>query len=116
MDALAPLMADDMVFLKPGREPFGKREFPEGSSQSAAKVKISVQADVKEVRVAGDHVVRAVNQRVPSRGLTRRSPSVRPKICPVRIRMNLSDTSWSWSRTAQLSPAERSRSYQRRGF
>lgn len=52
--ALAPLMADDMVFLAPGREPFGKREFLEGSGQSAGKMKISVQADVKEVRVTGD--------------------------------------------------------------
>src|ERR1051326_1926039 len=54
VDALAPLMADDMVFLTPGREPFGKREFLEGSRQSAGKMKISVQADVKDVRVAGD--------------------------------------------------------------
>ena len=52
--ALARLMADDMVFLAPGREPFGKREFLEGSGQSASNTKISVQADVKEVRVAGD--------------------------------------------------------------
>jgi uncharacterized protein (TIGR02246 family) len=54
MDALAPLMADDIVFLTPGREPFGKREFLEGSRQSACNVKVSVQADVMEVRVAGD--------------------------------------------------------------
>ena len=54
VDAIAPLMADDMVFLTPGREPFGKREFLEGSGQSAGKVKISVQADVQEVRVSGD--------------------------------------------------------------
>ena len=54
VDALAPLMADDIVFLTPGREPFGKREFLEGSRQSAGTVKVSVQADVKEVRVAGD--------------------------------------------------------------
>jgi len=52
VDALAPLMADDMVFLTPAREPFGNREILEGSRQSAGKV--SVQADVKEVRVAGD--------------------------------------------------------------
>ena len=54
VDALGPLMADDMLFLTPGREPFGKREFLEGSRQSAGKVQISVQADVKEVRVVGD--------------------------------------------------------------
>ena len=54
VDALAALMADDMVFLTPGREPFGKREFLGGSQQSAGEVKVSVQADVQEVRVAGD--------------------------------------------------------------
>src|SRR5215472_879176 len=54
LDELAPLMADDMVFLTPGREPFGKREFLEGSRQSAGEVKVSVQADVKEGGVAGD--------------------------------------------------------------
>lgn len=54
VDSLAPLMADDMVFLTPGNQPFGKREFLEGSRQSAGKMKISVQAEVKEVRVAGD--------------------------------------------------------------
>jgi len=54
VDALAPLMADDMVFLTPGGEPFGKREFLEASRQSAGNVTCSVQADVVEVRVAGD--------------------------------------------------------------
>jgi uncharacterized protein (TIGR02246 family) len=54
VDALGPLMADDMVFLMPGREPFGKIEFLESSRQSAGKVKISVQADVQEVQVEGD--------------------------------------------------------------
>ena len=53
-DAIAPLMADDMVFLTPGREPFGKREFLGSSRESAGRVKVSVQADVQEVRVAGD--------------------------------------------------------------
>ena len=54
VDALAPLMADDMVFLTPGGQPFGKREFLEGARQSAGSVKVSVKAEVQEVRVAGD--------------------------------------------------------------
>jgi len=54
VDSLAPLKANDMVVLTPGREPFGTLEFLEGSRQSAGKVKISVQADVREVRSAGD--------------------------------------------------------------
>jgi len=54
IDALAPLMADDMVFLTPGRQPFGKREFLEGSRQSAGTMKISVNAEIQELRVEGD--------------------------------------------------------------
>ena len=54
LEALAPLMAEDMVFLTPGREPFGKGEFLQGSRESAGKVKISVHADVQEVRVEGN--------------------------------------------------------------
>ena len=54
VDALAPMMAEDMVFLTPGREPFGRREFLEGSRQSAGKVRVSVQTEVKEIRIAGD--------------------------------------------------------------
>jgi ketosteroid isomerase-like protein len=42
------------VFLTPGREPFGKREFLERSRQSKGKVKVSVRADVMEVQAAGD--------------------------------------------------------------
>jgi hypothetical protein len=52
VDALAPLMADDMVFLTAGREPFGKREFLAGPRPAAGQV--SVRADVKEIQVSGD--------------------------------------------------------------
>ena len=53
VDALAPLMADDMVFLTPGREPFGKREFLERSRQSTG-MKISIRAEINELSVVGD--------------------------------------------------------------
>ncbi len=54
MDALAPLMAEDMVFLTPGREPFGKQEFLGSSDPSAEAPKISVDAEVREIQVSGD--------------------------------------------------------------
>jgi uncharacterized protein (TIGR02246 family) len=47
------LMTEDVVFLTPGREPFGKKEF--AASFAAQKgMKIDGQSDVREVRVEGD--------------------------------------------------------------
>src|ERR1019366_8029383 len=54
VDALAPLMADDIVFLTPGGEPFGKREFLEGSRQSAGKGRFAVEEAVREGGGGGD--------------------------------------------------------------
>jgi uncharacterized protein (TIGR02246 family) len=47
------LMADDALFMTPGREPFGKAEF-ETQSAALAGVEIDGRADVLEVEVAGD--------------------------------------------------------------
>jgi uncharacterized protein (TIGR02246 family) len=47
------LMADDVVFLVPGRPPFGKREF--AAAQSAmAGFRMDGTSNVREVQVAGD--------------------------------------------------------------
>ena len=54
LEAILPLMADDMVFLTPGQAPFGKREFADGFRQSAGKAQLTVRAEVQEVRVTGD--------------------------------------------------------------
>jgi uncharacterized protein (TIGR02246 family) len=54
LEAILPLMADDMVFLTPGRAPFGKQEFAEQSRQSAGQAQVKVQAHVQEIRVSGD--------------------------------------------------------------
>ena len=53
-ERILPLMADDMVFLTPGQAPFGKREFADGFRQSAGMARVSVRADVQEIRVSGD--------------------------------------------------------------
>jgi uncharacterized protein (TIGR02246 family) len=47
------LMTDDVVFLTPGREPFGKKEF--AASFAAQKgMKVDGESDVREVQVEGD--------------------------------------------------------------
>ena len=49
------LMADDVVFLVPGLEPFGKARFAEAAkSQSGASVHFEVNSEIEEIKVMGD--------------------------------------------------------------
>lgn len=52
-ETVLSLIADDVVFLTPGRAPFGKAEFAE-SQKGLADYKIDATADVREVKVVGD--------------------------------------------------------------
>jgi uncharacterized protein (TIGR02246 family) len=47
------LMSDDVVFMTPGQEPFGKDEF-RARSQSLKGVEIDGRAEVREIAVLGD--------------------------------------------------------------
>jgi uncharacterized protein (TIGR02246 family) len=47
------LMADDVVFMVPGREPFGKEAFA-AASQSMKDVRFEGSYDIREIKVAGD--------------------------------------------------------------
>jgi uncharacterized protein (TIGR02246 family) len=47
------LMADDAVFLVPGREPFGKQEFA-AESRAMRDVKLEGSNDIEELRLLGD--------------------------------------------------------------
>lgn len=47
------LMADDVVFMVPGREPFGKDEF-RAASQAMRGVEMDGGAEIRELRVIGD--------------------------------------------------------------
>jgi uncharacterized protein (TIGR02246 family) len=48
------LMADDVVFLTPGRPPFGRKEFEAGFKGMQGHVRIEGKSDIQEVRVSGD--------------------------------------------------------------
>jgi uncharacterized protein (TIGR02246 family) len=48
------LMADDVVFLTSGREPFGRREFAAGFEGMQSQVRIDGKNEIQEVRVSGD--------------------------------------------------------------
>src|SRR5215813_9627574 len=47
------LMADDIVFMVPGREPFGKEAFA-AASQSMKNVRFEGSYDIREIKVLGD--------------------------------------------------------------
>jgi uncharacterized protein (TIGR02246 family) len=47
------LMAEDVLFLTPGREPFGKEAFAAGSEQMK-DIKLDADIDIKEIEVNGE--------------------------------------------------------------
>ena len=50
---LLNLLDDDVLFIVPGREPFGKEEFAAGND-AMKDVKMEAVIDIKEVKVAGE--------------------------------------------------------------
>jgi uncharacterized protein (TIGR02246 family) len=53
LDAVLGLMADDVVFMVPGREPFGKEAFA-ALSRGMGGVRMEGAADIREFAVLGD--------------------------------------------------------------
>jgi uncharacterized protein (TIGR02246 family) len=53
LDTVLSLMADDVVFMTPGREPFGKQEFA-AASRSMSGMKIEGESTPVEIKVLGD--------------------------------------------------------------
>ena len=47
------LMADDVIFMVPGRAPFGKTEFAAGSQEQQGAL-VDGTCDIRELEVAGD--------------------------------------------------------------
>lgn len=55
LDDVLKLMAEDVVFLLPGRPPMrGRAAFAEASRGMAGKVKFEGRPDVREITIAGD--------------------------------------------------------------
>ncbi len=51
---LLTLMADDVVFLNPGRAPFGRDGFPAGFSTAHQQSRIRCISELEEIVVAGE--------------------------------------------------------------
>ena len=52
-ESVLELMTDDVIFMVPGREPFGKDEF-RATSEGMRDFRMDGRADVREVRVLGN--------------------------------------------------------------
>jgi uncharacterized protein (TIGR02246 family) len=57
------LMTDDVVFLVPGREPFGKQEFA-AAARDMQGVRIDGKSDIHEIEVLGDWAYARAHLRV----------------------------------------------------
>jgi len=74
--AVLELMTDDVVFMVPGHEPFGKEEFRQ-NSEMMRDVRLDGNAEIREIEVAGDrawirnHIDITITQ--PDGGSLRRS-------------------------------------------
>ena len=104
LDTVLSLMADDVVFMVPGREPFGKEEFA-ATNQAMKDFLIEGTSDIKEIKVLGDwawmrnHLTVTITT---SKGETsRRSGYV------LTILTKKSDGSWVISRDANLLTPEK---------
>jgi len=53
IETVLGLMTDDIVFMTPGGEPFGKEEFRERSA-GMKSVRMDGTSDIREIRVLGD--------------------------------------------------------------
>lgn len=54
LTTLLNLLADDVLFITPGKEPFGKQEFAAANAPESMKdIKMEADIDIKEISVAG---------------------------------------------------------------
>ena len=53
LDTVLGLMADDVIFMVPGREPFGKDAFA-AMSRGMGGVRMDGKSDIRELKVLGD--------------------------------------------------------------
>jgi uncharacterized protein (TIGR02246 family) len=53
VNTVLSLMADDVIFMVPGREPFGKKEF-RAASEGMKNGRLAGTSDIREIKVLGD--------------------------------------------------------------
>jgi uncharacterized protein (TIGR02246 family) len=99
------LMADDVVFLVPGRPPFGKEAFA-AAQPGMAKFKIDGTSHVREVQVAGDWAYCWTDLRVVMTRTDGGSP-IRRSGYTLSIFRRQADGRWVLARDANLLAVEK---------
>ena len=54
LSTMLELLADDVLFIVPGKEPFGKQAFAAANQEQMQGMKMDATIDIKEIEVAGD--------------------------------------------------------------
>jgi uncharacterized protein (TIGR02246 family) len=54
LSTMLDLLADDVLFIVPGKEPFGKEEFAAANEEQMKDIEMDATIDIKEIEVAGD--------------------------------------------------------------
>ena len=54
LSTMLELLADDVLFIVAGKEPFGKEEFAAANRQQMKDVEMDATIDIKEIEVAGE--------------------------------------------------------------
>jgi uncharacterized protein (TIGR02246 family) len=93
------LMADDVLFMTPGREPFGKAEF-EAQSAPLKDVEMDGRAEVLEVEIAGDWAW--IRNRIEVAMIPRRGETARRSGYTLTILKKGGDGRWRLFRDANL--------------
>jgi uncharacterized protein (TIGR02246 family) len=56
LDTVLTLMAEDVVFLRPGQPPMrGREAFAAASRASAGQIRVEGKSDIQEIQIMGDH-------------------------------------------------------------
>ena len=97
------LMADDAIFLVPGRKPFGKQEFA-AASQAMKDVRVDGRSDIEELEVLGDWAY--LRSRLEVTVTTPGGQALRRSGYTLTILRKTADGRWVLARDANLLTAE----------
>lgn len=99
LPAILELMTDDVIFLVPGKEPFGKAEFA-AASAGMKNVAIAGTSEIQELAIVGDwaHLRNHIEMTITPQGGTAVSRAGHT----LTILRKCSDGKWRLSRDANL--------------
>jgi len=99
VETVLDLMTDDVVFMVPGKAPFGKTEFA-ASSKGMANVTMDGKSEIVELRVLGEWAY--LRNRIELTVTPKSGPSTRKSGYTLTIFRKESDGRWRLARDANL--------------